>query len=63
VRNKAATDKRVAEELSERSNITILEADLTNYDSLKVCLSISVYTMLFIADVTFVESRCGRCHC
>ncbi|KAF2264810.1 NAD(P)-binding protein [Lojkania enalia] len=35
VRNKPATDKRVAEELKGRSNITILEADVTNYDALK----------------------------
>ncbi|RWA05542.1 hypothetical protein EKO27_g9556 [Xylaria grammica] len=35
VRNKPLTDKRVAEELSSRPNITILEADLTNYDELK----------------------------
>lgn len=36
VRNKSSTDKRVAEELSGRSNITILEADLTSYDAVKV---------------------------
>lgn len=36
VRNKPSTDKRVAEELSGRSNITILEADLTSYDAVKV---------------------------
>ncbi|CAO2654859.1 Nn.00g115920.m01.CDS01 [Neocucurbitaria sp. VM-36] len=35
VRNKTATDKRVAEELGGRSNITILEADITNYDAVK----------------------------
>ncbi|KAI0189038.1 NAD(P)-binding protein [Astrocystis sublimbata] len=35
VRNKPATEKRVAEELSDRHNITILEADITNYDHLK----------------------------
>ncbi|KAF1846634.1 NAD(P)-binding protein [Cucurbitaria berberidis CBS 394.84] len=35
VRNKAATEKRVAEELSGRSNITILEADVTKYDAVK----------------------------
>ncbi|KAG6359405.1 hypothetical protein INS49_012926 [Diaporthe citri] len=33
VRNKTSTDKRVAEELSGRSNITILEADLTTAES------------------------------
>lgn len=36
VRNKPPTDKRVKEELKGRSNITILEADLTNYDAVKV---------------------------
>ncbi|KAF2712272.1 NAD(P)-binding protein [Pleomassaria siparia CBS 279.74] len=35
VRNKAATDKRVSEELPGRANITILEADVTDYDALK----------------------------
>jgi hypothetical protein len=38
VRDKKPTDKRVAEELGARSNITILQGDLTDYDSLKVCL-------------------------
>lgn len=36
VRNKQQTNKRIEEELSGRSNITILEADLTNPDSIKV---------------------------
>jgi NAD(P)-dependent dehydrogenase (short-subunit alcohol dehydrogenase family) len=35
VRNKLGTDKRIASELSGRSNITILEADMANYDTLK----------------------------
>ncbi|KAI5855066.1 hypothetical protein GGS23DRAFT_608198 [Durotheca rogersii] len=35
VRNKPPTDARVASELRGRSNIKILEADLTNYDQLK----------------------------
>ncbi|RYO83504.1 hypothetical protein DL766_004970 [Monosporascus sp. MC13-8B] len=35
VRNKPPTDKRVAEELSGRSNITILNADLSKRDTLK----------------------------
>ncbi|KAK7948803.1 uncharacterized protein PG986_009689 [Apiospora aurea] len=35
VRDKPRTEKRVAEELSGRSNITILEADMTVYDQLK----------------------------
>ncbi|KAK5424319.1 hypothetical protein LTR20_008787 [Exophiala xenobiotica] len=35
VRNKAATDKRITEELSDRSNISIVEADLTDYEALK----------------------------
>lgn len=39
VRNKPGTDKRVAKELPGRSNITILEADLTKYDAIKVILS------------------------
>lgn len=36
MRNKPPTDKRVKEELSERSNITILEAELTSHDAIKV---------------------------
>ncbi|KAK7932022.1 NAD(P)-binding protein [Apiospora marii] len=35
VRNKPVTDKKIAEAFAERSNITILEADLTSYDDLK----------------------------
>ncbi|KAI0390142.1 NAD(P)-binding protein [Xylariaceae sp. FL0594] len=35
VRNKPAADKRVAEELPGRTNITILEADINDYDQLK----------------------------
>ncbi|KAK8039619.1 short chain dehydrogenase [Apiospora rasikravindrae] len=35
VRDKPRTEKRVAEELSGRSNITILEADITVYDQIK----------------------------
>ena len=35
VRNKAATEQKVATELSERSNVHIVHADLTNYASLK----------------------------
>ncbi|KAK7750932.1 hypothetical protein SLS62_007064 [Diatrype stigma] len=35
VRDKPTTDKRVAEELSGRSNIHILQADITDYDGLK----------------------------
>jgi NAD(P)-dependent dehydrogenase (short-subunit alcohol dehydrogenase family) len=34
VRDKSATDKKVSEELSERSNIHILEGELTDYDGL-----------------------------
>ncbi|KAI1172256.1 NAD(P)-binding protein [Nemania sp. FL0916] len=34
VRNKSATDQRVAEELPGRTNITILEADLTQYEQI-----------------------------
>ena len=38
VRNKSATDKKLSEDtdLNGRSNIHILEADVTNYDALKV---------------------------
>jgi hypothetical protein len=36
VRNKPETEKRVSEELSDRSNITILHGDLDDYGSLKV---------------------------
>lgn len=39
VRDKAATDKRVKEELGGRSNITILQADITDYAALKVSLT------------------------
>ena len=35
-RNKRPTDKRVVEELGGRSNITILEAELTKSDDIKV---------------------------
>ncbi|KAF2870607.1 hypothetical protein BDV95DRAFT_574221 [Massariosphaeria phaeospora] len=35
VRNKPATEKRVAEELSGRTNITILHGDLVDYSSLE----------------------------
>jgi len=35
VRNKAATEKKVAAELGDRSNVRILHGDLTNYASLK----------------------------
>jgi NAD(P)-dependent dehydrogenase (short-subunit alcohol dehydrogenase family) len=39
VRDKEPTDKKVAEELGARSNITILQGDLTDYDSLKAAAS------------------------
>ena len=35
IRNKPPTAERVANELSDRKNITLLEADLTNYDATK----------------------------
>ncbi|KAK3326922.1 hypothetical protein B0T19DRAFT_148903 [Cercophora scortea] len=35
VRNKKATDERVANELTGRINITILEADVTDYEAVK----------------------------
>lgn len=36
IRNKPPTAERVANELADRKNITLLEADLTNYDATKV---------------------------
>lgn len=36
VRDKASTEKKVAAELPGRSNIHILQADITDYDALKV---------------------------
>lgn len=42
VRNKQQTNKRIEEELSGRSNITILEADLTNPDSIKKAAESSI---------------------
>ncbi|KAK2615241.1 hypothetical protein N8I77_002009 [Diaporthe amygdali] len=42
VRDKPRTDKRVAEELSGRSNVTILEADVTDYDAVKKAAESSV---------------------
>jgi NAD(P)-dependent dehydrogenase (short-subunit alcohol dehydrogenase family) len=39
VRDKKATDQKVAEQLSDRSNITILEADIGNYDALKATVA------------------------
>jgi hypothetical protein len=38
VRNKAATEDKVAKELPGRTNIHILEADMTNYESLAVSI-------------------------
>jgi len=35
VRNKAATEKKVAEELSDRKNVHVVQGDLTNYAELK----------------------------
>lgn len=35
VRNKSATEEKVAKELGKRPNVHILHGDLTNYDSLK----------------------------
>ncbi|KJZ76307.1 hypothetical protein HIM_04389 [Hirsutella minnesotensis 3608] len=35
VRDKAATDKKVADELKGRSNIVILQADITDYEAIK----------------------------
>lgn len=36
VRDKAATDKKVKAELGSRANVHIVEADVTNYNALKV---------------------------
>lgn len=36
VRDKASTDKTVAAELPDRKNIHILEADLVDYEAMKV---------------------------
>ncbi|KAG5659715.1 hypothetical protein KAF25_002274 [Fusarium avenaceum] len=38
VRDKSATDAKIAEELGSLSNIHILEADITNYEALKNCV-------------------------
>jgi hypothetical protein len=46
VRNAPATEKRVKEELSGRANITILAADLTDYDALKVQIQSRAQTKL-----------------
>jgi hypothetical protein len=39
VRDKAYTDKKISEELSDRKNIHIFQADITSYEDLKVALS------------------------
>ena len=44
MRDKAGTDKKIASELGDLKNVHIVQADLTNYDELKVrtllhCLS------------------------
>lgn len=36
VRNKAATEEKLAEELGSSNNVYILEADITDYHALKV---------------------------
>lgn len=46
VRDKEATKKRVAEELSGRSNIHVVEADLTDYDAVKVRCTPSLVRLL-----------------
>lgn len=43
VRDKAATDKKIAEELAGRPNIHIVEAQITDHDSLKVCIPLSYH--------------------
>ncbi|OJI99084.1 hypothetical protein ASPVEDRAFT_187035 [Aspergillus versicolor CBS 583.65] len=42
VRSKPATDKRVAEELDGRSNVHILQADITDYTALKEAAAATV---------------------
>ncbi|KAH7302815.1 hypothetical protein B0I35DRAFT_485630 [Stachybotrys elegans] len=39
VRDKATTDKKIADELSSPSNVTILQADVGNYEALKATVS------------------------
>jgi len=36
VRDKVTTEKKVSEELGTRPNVHIIQADITDYDSLKV---------------------------
>ena len=36
VRDRAATEKKINEELGSRSNVHIIQADITDYDALKV---------------------------
>ncbi len=36
VRDQAATDKKVSEQLGRRNNVHILQADITDYASLQV---------------------------
>jgi NAD(P)-dependent dehydrogenase (short-subunit alcohol dehydrogenase family) len=38
-RDKASTGAKISQEMDGRSNITILEADITDYDALKVSAS------------------------
>lgn len=48
VRNKSATQEKMKEELPERTNIHIVEADITGYTALKV--GIFKYTEGFYVD-------------
>lgn len=48
VRNKSATQEKMKEELPERTNIHIVEADITGYTALKV--GIFKYTEGFYID-------------
>lgn len=37
VRDKAAVEKKIAEELGDRPNVHIVEFELADYESIKVC--------------------------
>ncbi|CRK44605.1 hypothetical protein BN1723_006198 [Verticillium longisporum] len=57
VRNKAATEKRVAEELDGRANIHILEVELTDYESIKA--SVGEVTKLTGGKLDYLIANAG----
>jgi NAD(P)-dependent dehydrogenase (short-subunit alcohol dehydrogenase family) len=57
VRSKPATDQRVKEELGGASNITILEADLTNYEQTKKAVEDTA--ALFPEGVDYLLANAG----